>query len=68
MRFLLGDERALTPIWRFYGIEPQGDAFDHSARVLLIDRSGRQRITFPVGQLTPEALAHDIARLEAEPS
>jgi hypothetical protein len=34
--------------------------------VLLIDRHGRQRIGFPVQQLTPEGLAHDIRRLQAE--
>ncbi|PTL56398.1 SCO family protein [Paraconexibacter algicola] len=68
MRFLLGDRQTLAPIWKFYGVAPQGDEFDHTARVLLIDRSGRQRIAFPIDQLTPEALAHDIAKLEAEPS
>jgi protein SCO1/2 len=34
--------------------------------VLLIDQRGRQRIGFPVDQLTPEGLAHDIRRLESE--
>jgi protein SCO1 len=66
MRFLLGDRAALAPIWKAYGIRPQGSAFDHSAYVLLIDRRGRQRIGFPVQQLTPEGLAHDIRRLQAE--
>ncbi|HEX2105629.1 MAG TPA: SCO family protein [Solirubrobacteraceae bacterium] len=66
MRFLLGSRAQLEPIWKAYGIRPQGEAFDHSAYVLLIDRRGRQRIGFPVAQLTPEALAHDIRRLQAE--
>jgi protein SCO1 len=66
MRFLLGSRAQLQPIWKAYGIRPQGEAFDHSAYVLLIDRRGRQRIGFPVQQLTPEALAHDIRRLQAE--
>jgi protein SCO1 len=66
MRFLLGDRAQLQPIWKAYGIRPQGKAFDHSAYVLLIDRHGRQRIGFPVQQLTPEGLAHDIRRLQAE--
>ena len=66
MRFLLGDRAQLAPIWRAYGIRPQGAAFDHSAYVLLIDRRGRQRVGFPVAQLTPEGLAHDIRRLQAE--
>jgi protein SCO1 len=66
MRFLLGERAQLQPVWKAYGIRPQGTAFDHSAYVLLIDRRGRQRIGFPVEQLTPEALAHDIRRLQAE--
>ena len=66
MRFLLGSRKQLQPVWEAYGIRPQGEAFDHSAYVLLIDRRGRQRIGFPVEQLTPEGLAHDIRRLQAE--
>jgi protein SCO1 len=66
MRFLLGSRAQLQPIWKAYGIRPQGAAFDHSAYVLLIDRHGRQRIGFPVQQLVPEDLAHDIRRLQAE--
>lgn len=66
MRFLLGDRRTLAPVWRAYGIAPQGKAFDHSAYVLLIDRRGRQRVSFPVEKLTPEGLAHDVRRLESE--
>jgi protein SCO1/2 len=66
MRFLLGSRAQLEPVWKAYGIQPQGEAFDHSAYVLLIDRRGRQRIGFPVAQLTPEGLAHDIRRLQAE--
>jgi protein SCO1/2 len=66
MRFLLGDRAQLQPVWKAYGIRPQGAAFDHSAYVLLIDRRGRQRIGFPVAHLTPEGLAHDIRRLQAE--
>jgi protein SCO1 len=66
MRFLLGSRAQLQPVWKAYGIRPQGTAFDHSAYVLLIDRHGRQRIGFPVQQLTPEGLAHDIRRLQAE--
>jgi protein SCO1 len=66
MRFLLGNRAQLRPIWTAYGIRPQAKAFEHSAYVLLIDRHGRQRIGFPVQQLTPEDLAHDIRRLQAE--
>jgi protein SCO1/2 len=66
MRFLLGTRAQLQPLWKAYGIQPQGKAFDHSAYVVLIDRRGRQRVGFPVQQLVPEDLAHDIRRLQAE--
>ncbi len=63
LRFLTGSSRQLAPIWKAYGIRPQGTAFDHSAYVLLIDSKGRQRVSFPVAQLTPEDLAHDVRAL-----
>jgi protein SCO1/2 len=66
MRFLLGTRSQLQPIWHAYGIRPQGNGFEHSAYVLLIDKRGRQRVGFPVDQLTDRDLAHDIRRLEAE--
>lgn len=68
MRFLVGSRAQLAPVWKAYAIQPQGEGFEHSAYVLLIDKQGRQRIGFPVGQLTPEGLAHDIGKLEAEPA
>ena len=66
MRFLLGSETQLEPIWKAYGIRPQGDGFDHSAYVLLVDHTGRQRVSFPFDKLTPEALASDLAKLQRE--
>jgi protein SCO1 len=66
MRFLLGTRARLAPVWRAYGIRPQGAGYEHSARVLLLDRRGRQRVSFPVAQLTDAALAHDIDKLERE--
>lgn len=66
MRFLLGTRAQLRPVWKAYGIRPQGTGFDHSAYVLLVDKRGRQRVGFPVAQLTPEGLAHDIRRLQTE--
>jgi protein SCO1/2 len=65
MHFLMGSRAQLAPVWRDYGIQPQGNGFEHSAYVLLIDKAGRQRVSFPVDQLTDRALAHDIRRLEA---
>jgi protein SCO1 len=63
-RFLLGSERALAPVWRGYGVQPQEGELDHSATVVLVDGQGRQRVGFPYDQLTPETLAHDIRRLD----
>jgi protein SCO1 len=68
MRFLLGTRAQLAPIWHDYGIRPQGNGFEHSAYVLLIDKRGRQRISFPVAQLVDRDLAHDIRKLEGEPA
>ncbi|MBA3409005.1 MAG: SCO family protein [Solirubrobacterales bacterium] len=62
-RYLLGDERALAPLWKGYGVQPQTGELEHSATVVLVDAQGRQRVGFPHDQLTPEALAHDIRRL-----
>lgn len=66
MRFLLGSRAQLAPIWKAYGIQPQGSKFDHSAYVLLIDKRGRQRVGFPMSELTPEGLAHDVKVLQSE--
>jgi len=71
LRYLLGSRDALAPIWRGYGVQPQNTTqsarSDHSVDVVLIDKTGRQREGFPADALTPEALVHDIRRLEAEP-
>ncbi|HEX3316882.1 MAG TPA: SCO family protein [Solirubrobacteraceae bacterium] len=66
MRFLLGTRAQLRPIWKAYGIQPQGKQFDHSAYVLLIDKRGKQRVGFPESELTPEGLAHDVKVLQDE--
>jgi protein SCO1/2 len=63
MRFLLGSERALAPVWRGFGIAPQRGALDHSAYVVLVDGAGRQRVGFPFSALTRDGLAHDLRRL-----
>jgi protein SCO1/2 len=75
MRFLLGSQAQLKPVWKAYGIQPQGQgtrpqavdprAFEHSAKVFLVDRQGRLRVGFPVSELSPEGLAHDLKRLLA---
>lgn len=66
IRFLTGSERELRRQWRAYGIARQTDAREHSGYVVLLDRTGRQRIGFPVDKVTPDAIASDLALLEAE--
>jgi len=63
MKFLIGSRAQLEPIWKAYGIQPQGKGYEHSAYVLLLDRQGRQRVDWPMGHLTPEGLAHDLRLL-----
>jgi protein SCO1 len=63
MDFLLGTQEELRPLWDAFGIAPQRDGRDHSAYTVLVDGEGRQRIGFPVSELTPRRLAHDLARL-----
>src|SRR4051812_13327864 len=65
MRFLLGTRAQLAPVWKAYGIRPQGAGFEHSAYVLIVDRRGVQRVGWPVDHLTPEGLAHDLRALRA---
>jgi protein SCO1/2 len=64
MRFLLGSRAQLTPIWKAYGIQPQGQGFEHTAYVAVLDQTGRQRVAFTIDHLTDRDLAHDIRRLE----
>ncbi|HWT23369.1 MAG TPA: SCO family protein, partial [Solirubrobacteraceae bacterium] len=65
MRFLLGSERELAPIWKAYGIAPQRGRLDHSAYIVLVDAAGRQRVGFPHSVVTDAALAHDLRLLGA---
>ncbi len=69
MEYLGGTPAQLHPIWRAYRAVPlsAGSArFDAAAMVLLIDARGRERVLFGVEELTPEGLAHDVRRLQAE--
>jgi protein SCO1/2 len=63
VRYVLGTQRELAPVWHGYGIAPQRGALDHSAYVVLVDGRGMQRIGFPHSELTPEGLASDLRRL-----
>jgi protein SCO1/2 len=69
VKYLTGTQAELQPIWRAYDIVPAqlGDANSpHAASVLLIDPAGQKRDLFQVEQLTPEALAHDIRKLDGD--
>jgi protein SCO1/2 len=65
MRFLLGTRAQLEPIWKAYGIQAQGEGFEHSASTVVIDGDGIQRVGFLTDQLTPDGLAHDLRKLGA---
>ena len=66
MDFVLGSPEDLRPVWRGFAIQPQLEDAEHQARFTLVDERGFQRIGFPLGQATPERLAHDVRALERE--
>jgi len=65
MRYLVGTRAQLAPVWRAYGIQPQGNGFEHTAATVIVDGAGRQRVGYLTDQLTPEALAGDLRTLAA---
>ena len=67
MRFALGDRASLQPAWRSFGVQPQERGREHAAWVVLLDRTGRQRVGFPASKLTSEGVEHDVRLLLAEP-
>ena len=63
MRVLLGTRVQLAPVWRGFAVTPRSQR--RGARVVLVDAHGVQRVGFPVSQVTPERLAHDLRALGA---
>jgi protein SCO1 len=66
VEYLTGPAPQLQAIWKTYGVVPASAgeaAFLASTPVLLVDRTGIERVGFPVEQLTPEGLAHDLRAL-----
>jgi protein SCO1 len=66
-RYLTGPPAALPRVWHAYRITTPASgsgAFERAASVFLIDGHGRERVVYQQEQLTPEALAHDIGRLQ----
>ena len=66
MRYLVGTVAQLAPVWRAYGIRPQGRGYEHTASTVVVDGSGRQRVGYVTDQLTPEALADDLRALAGD--
>jgi protein SCO1/2 len=64
--FLVGSQGDLRPVWKAYGFSPQTKEIEHNSYVVLIDKRGFQRVSFPVNFLTPESLAHDVGLLVRE--
>ena len=60
MRFLVGPQHELSPVWKGFAIAPQKKELDHSAYVVLVDGEGRQRVGWPHQYLTSEGLEHDL--------
>lgn len=65
MSFALGTRSELEPLWKGFAVQPQRDDLEHTGRFVLVDPRGFQRVGFPLGEATPERLAHDIRLLEA---
>jgi protein SCO1/2 len=63
MRYLVGTRAQLAPVWRAYGIQPQGQGYEHTASTVIVDAAGRQRVGYLTDELTPEALADDLRAL-----
>jgi len=66
IRWVLGRESQLRPLWEGYHTTSQSPQTEHMARLVLIDKRGFQRIGYPSSQVTPERLAHDLRLLEKE--
>jgi protein SCO1 len=66
IRWVLGRESQLQPLWQGFHTTSQRPSIEHLARIVLIDKRGFQRVGYPVQQVTPERLAHDLRLLEKE--
>jgi cytochrome oxidase Cu insertion factor (SCO1/SenC/PrrC family) len=68
LEYLTGGLARLRALWRAYRVVPASAgerAYERAAFVLLLDRSGAQRVEIPLEELTPEVLARDARALEA---
>jgi protein SCO1/2 len=70
VHYLTGSKDALRRVWEEYRVKPASagaGTFARYANVVLVDPQGRERVVYGPEQLTPEALAHDIAKLMGSP-
>jgi protein SCO1/2 len=65
LRFVLGTRPELERVWDGYAVQPQRDDLEHTARIVLVDPRGIQRVGYPLDKVTPERLAHDLRLLAA---
>ncbi len=66
--YLTGTASQLERVWRAYRVTPSSAgsaAYGKYATVLLIDSAGQERVLYGPEQLTPEALSHDIRKLQS---
>jgi protein SCO1/2 len=61
--FALGTRAELEPVWEGFAAEPQRANLEHSGRIVIVDPQGVQRVSFPIDQVTPDRLAHDVRLL-----
>jgi protein SCO1 len=64
--YLTGSPAQLRAVWRAYRVVPASageQAYERGASVLLLNRSGEERVELSLEELTPEAIAHDVRRL-----
>jgi protein SCO1/2 len=69
LEYLTGSLAQLRSIWQAYHVVPAAAgprAYEEGAFVVVLDRAGVARVEFPLEELTPEALAHDVRKLENE--
>jgi protein SCO1/2 len=63
--WVLGDRAQLRPLWKGYFVHPQTKDLEHQARLVIVDGKGLQRVGYPLDQVTPERVAHDVKKLES---
>jgi protein SCO1 len=66
VHYLTGSAAQLRSVWSAYDVHPAASGratFAKYATVRLLDSRGRERVLYGSEQLTPEALAHDAAKL-----